>query len=230
MIPVVDLLAEPVLNGGAGLVDPFRTPGANLLQMLRDDLRNGVGKSLLLQIAGDLCALRAGQQRIHVRLIGAKRPVIEVRRVMKMVRYALCVQFDIEHLLRDGTPVAILEATRVLDGVLHIEEDSWTGPGIPLVYEYGSPAKQIAMPVEREIERSIKKRMAWADKSCEGLSLRRYEVFLEGDALIAGLDSFAGSNQAVAVADSGRNASDLVSAGLALTRDAAQVLEGFQKE
>jgi hypothetical protein len=86
------------------------------------------------------------------------------------------------------------------------------------------------MPVEREIERSIKKRMAWADKSCEGLSLRRYEVFLEGDALIAGLDSFAGSNQAVAVADSGRNASDLVSAGLALTRDAAQVLEGFQEE
>jgi hypothetical protein len=86
------------------------------------------------------------------------------------------------------------------------------------------------MPVEREIERGIKKGMAWADKSCEGLSLRRDQVLLEGDALIAGLNRFAGSNQSVTVADSGRNASDLVSAGLALTRDAAQVLEGFQEE
>jgi len=149
---------------------------------------------------------------------------------MNVARRALCVQLDIEHLLRDGAPGAIFEATRILDGVLHIEEDSWTGPGIPLVNKEGSPAKQIAMPVEREIKRGIKKRMAWADKSCEGLSLRRYQVLLEGDSLIAGLNRFAGSNQSVAVADSGWNASDLISAGLALTRDAAQVLEGFQKE
>jgi hypothetical protein len=140
------------------------------------------------------------------------------------------IQLDIEHLFRDGAPVAILEPTCILDGVFHIEEDSWTGPGIPFVNKHCAPAKQIAMPVEREIERCIKERMAWADKSCKGLPLRRYQVLLEGDALIAGLNCFAGSNKAVAVADGSRNASDLVSARLALTRDTAQVLKGFQKE
>jgi len=58
------------------------------------------------------------------------------------------------------------------------------------------------MTVEREIEGGIKEWMSWAYKGSQRLPLRRYQVFLESDSFITGLNRFAGSNQAVAVADS----------------------------
>ena len=148
-----------------------------------------MSKSLLLQVACDPSALRAGQQGIHAWLIRAERTVIEVRRIMQMCALP-CVQLDVKHLLRDGTPVAVLQQARILDGVLHVKQDSRHGAGIALVHKDGTAAKQIAVTVEREVERSIKERMSWADESCKGLSLRRNQVLLERNALVARLDSF----------------------------------------
>ena len=61
VIPVVDLFGQAVLDRGAGLVDPFETPAADLLQMLGDDVSDGVALSLLFQLARDPCTFGASE-------------------------------------------------------------------------------------------------------------------------------------------------------------------------
>ena len=57
------------------------------------------------------------------------------------------------------------------------------------------------MALKRQIERGIQQRVAGADKSREGLALRRNEGFLEGNALVARQYRFADADEAVAVAE-----------------------------
>ena len=52
MVPVADFLREPILDRGAGFVDPGAAPVAHLLQVLRHDFGDGVGQCLLLQDPG----------------------------------------------------------------------------------------------------------------------------------------------------------------------------------
>ena len=47
VIPVVDLLRQTVFDRCAGLIDPFDTPATDFLQMLGDDLSDGVTLGLL---------------------------------------------------------------------------------------------------------------------------------------------------------------------------------------
>ena len=53
MIPKIDLLCQSVLDRRACLSDPINAPLAYFLEMLRNNVRDGMGLSLLLQVFRD---------------------------------------------------------------------------------------------------------------------------------------------------------------------------------
>src|SRR2546427_3820477 len=72
--------------------------------------------------------------------------------------------------------------------------------------------------------------MAGADQCGEWLTLRRHQLLLEGDPLVAGKDRLTDADQAIPVAHEGRNVGNLEAAWLSLLRRSAQALERFQEE
>ena len=72
--------------------------------------------------------------------------------------------------------------------------------------------------------------MAGADERRQRLPWRRYQVLLEGDALVARQDGLAEADQSIAIAHWCRNMGDLVAARFALLHRAAEALEGFEEE
>ena len=72
------------------------------------------------------------------------------------------------------------------------------------------------MALQGQVERGVEQRVAGADKGGERLALRRDQILLEGDALVARQHRLADADQAVAVADRRGHVGDLVAARLAL--------------
>ena len=175
-------------------------------------------------------ALGAGEQVGHRGLVLGERAVVEVGGVLEMARVALGVHLDVEHAPRDGAALARWQQARVLDGVLQGEEHARARAGVALVHQHRAALQQIAMALEREVERGVEQRVARADEGRERLALRRDQVLLEGDALVARKHRIARTDLAVAVAHRRRDVGDLVAARLALADRAAQALEGFQEE
>src|SRR6266446_6631897 len=103
---------------------------------------------------------------------------------MQVARLASRVQFDIQHLLRDGAALATPHATGVLQGVLQVEEHTRCRARIALVYQYRATTQKIAMAFECQVEGGIQQRMARADKGRQGLALWCDKRFLKGDALV----------------------------------------------
>ena len=66
MIPISDLLGEPVLYRRFGLGDEWESSVSNLSQMLRYNVNHGVALRLLLQIAGNPCTFGSVEDRLHV--------------------------------------------------------------------------------------------------------------------------------------------------------------------
>ena len=71
MVPVDDFLGKPVLDRRFGLGDQPESAVTDFLQMLRHNLSYGVCLRLLLQLAGDPCALWTAEDRVNVRLVSA---------------------------------------------------------------------------------------------------------------------------------------------------------------
>ena len=86
------------------------------------------------------------------------------------------------------------------------------------------------MALEGEVDDRVEQRMARADEGGQRLALRRDQRLLEGDALVAGQHRLADADQAVAVADRGRDVGDLVAARLALLGRAAEAPERLEEE
>jgi hypothetical protein len=114
--------------------------------------------------------------------------------------------------------------------MLHVKQDSRHSAGIALIHKDRAAAKQIAVTIEREVKRSVQERMSRAEKCSKRLALRRNQIFLERNTLVPWLDSLAGSNQPVAVANCTRNVRYLVTPRLALSSDTAEDLEGFEEK
>src|SRR5207247_9090800 len=95
------------------------------------------------------------------------------------------IQLDIQHLLGNHAALPCPRKTRILNGMLQIEQYPWRIAGIALIHQDGAAAQQIAITFQCEIEHRIEQRMAWADKRGERWSLRRYERLFEGNALMA---------------------------------------------
>ena len=66
MVPVGDLLGQPILDRGLGLGDQLEASRADLLQMLGYDVGYRVLLSRALQVAGDPTAFGALQNRRDV--------------------------------------------------------------------------------------------------------------------------------------------------------------------
>jgi hypothetical protein len=63
VIPVSDFLCQTILDRGPDLLDPTQAPPPDLLDVLRNDLRNGVALRPLLERASDPAALGPVEQR-----------------------------------------------------------------------------------------------------------------------------------------------------------------------
>src|SRR4030042_342602 len=72
--------------------------------------------------------------------------------------------------------------------------------------------------------------MARTDEGGQGLTLRRNQLLLEGDTLVARKHRFTDADQAVTVAHRGRDVGDLISARLALPGRSAKEAEGFEEK
>ena len=129
VIPVVDLLRQPVLHRGLGLVDSRHRPPTNLANVIRHDVRDCVRLSVGFQVARQPGGLWAGQNRGEIRLGRLERPEVQVRRVVQMPGLTRRVQLDVEHSLRDDAAVATASRDRVLNRVLQVEDDARRLPG-----------------------------------------------------------------------------------------------------
>ena len=122
VIPVGDLLGQPVLDGRLGLGDQRQLAAPHLRQVLRHHVRHGIALRLLLQLAGDPGAFGPVEDRVDARLTLSQRPVVEIGRVVQMAHRAVGVEFHIEHPLGNDAAFASARQAGVLDGMFEIEE------------------------------------------------------------------------------------------------------------
>ena len=230
VVPVGDLLGQPVLHRDFGLGDELELAVPHLLEVLRHDLGDGVALRLLLDLASDPRALGPVEDRLHARFALGQRPVVEVGRVVEVAGRPVGVELDVEHPLGDDATLARAGEARVLDRMLDVEQHSRPSPWVALVHQHRAALEQVAMAFEREVDDRVEQRMARADEGGQGLAVRRHQILLEGDALVAGQHRLADADQAVAVAHRGRDVGDLVAARLPLLGRAAQKPERLVEE
>jgi hypothetical protein len=155
VIPVINFLCQTVFYRRLGFGDEFQFPRPDLFEMLRHHIGDRVGLRLLLEIATDPGAFGAADDRHDIGLVGAKRPIIQIRRIMKVSDGSGRIHLDIEHALGDDTPVPCPRHARVLDGVLEVEQHPRLVARIALVDEHRPSPQQIAVPLNDEVERRI---------------------------------------------------------------------------
>ena len=88
VVPVGDLLGQPVLHRRLGLGDELELAVAHLLEVLRHDLGDRVALRLLLELAVDPRALGPIEDRVDARFALGQRPVVEVGRIVEVARRA----------------------------------------------------------------------------------------------------------------------------------------------
>ena len=122
VVPVGDLLSQPILDRGLGPGDQLQPRRADLLQMVGHDVGYRVFLSRALQIAGNPSAFGTLQNRRDVRVLGCQRAVIEICGVARMARGVCAVNFHVEQALGDNAPVAAAGYAGVLDRVFEVEQ------------------------------------------------------------------------------------------------------------
>ena len=88
------------------------------------------------------------------------------------------VQFDVQHPFGNDAAFTGSGHTRILDGVLQVEEHTRTGACIAFVHQNGAAAEQVAVPFNRQVDGRVKKRMPRADECGKRLSLWRERASL----------------------------------------------------
>jgi hypothetical protein len=114
--------------------------------------------------------------------------------------------------------------------VLEIEEHAGRDARIALVHQHRTPAQEIAVTLQREVDGRVEQRVAGADEGGQRLPLRRHEPLLEGDPFIAWQHRLTDADEAVAVPDRSRHVRHLVPAWLALLHGAAEAPERLEEE
>ena len=171
VIPVAYLLREAVLHRRLGFCDQLNLARPHFLEMLRHHIGDRIGLRLLLKVPAYPGALRPSDNRRDVGLVGAQRPVIQIRRILKMAGVAGRIHLDVEHSLGDDPSFPRSGYARILDRVLKVEEHPRLGPGVALVDEHRPSAQEIAVPLDNEIERRIEQRMSGANERSKRLAL-----------------------------------------------------------
>ena len=129
VVPVGDLLGEPVLDRDFGLGDELELGVPHLLEMFRHDMDDGIALGLPLDLAVDPRALGPLEDRIDAGLARGQGPVVEVGRVVDVAGRPVAVELDVEHALGNDATFARAGEARVLDRVLDVEQHARPGPG-----------------------------------------------------------------------------------------------------
>ena len=125
-----------------------------------------------------------------------------------------------------GFPVAVVRASWTLCSSSTTADNA--SPGIGFVDQDCALPHQIAVLLAYDADHSFEKRVAGSDEDGDGLLVDL--VLIEADALVAPLDSSAGTNLPVAFANGGWNVGDLPAAFLAPFHASAKMLEGFHEK
>lgn len=120
MVPIIDFLGEPFLDGCFGLVNERFLVAAHFVQVRRDEVQGGILQNLRLKLLPQPHRFRhLGEQGQFVRV---QRSVVEVRGVTSGGRAALVVDFHELHLLGNDTAVPSAIHAGILDRVFQVDE------------------------------------------------------------------------------------------------------------
>ena len=135
-----------------------------------------------------------------------QRSIVEIGRVVQVAGVAVRVELDIEHALRDDATITGSSRARVLDRVLEVEEDAWLSARVAFVDQHRPRRSRSRCRSRVRSIDGIQQWMAWAHKSRGRLALGRHERLLERNALVALKHGFADSDEAISIANRGRDA------------------------
>ena len=122
VVPVSDLLGQPVLHGRFGFADQFELGFAYVRQVLRHDVGNGVALCLLLQFTVDPLAFRPAEQGLAIRLACGQWAIVEIGGVVNVAGFTVCTHLDIQHAPGNDTAFAGAGKPGVLNGMFQIEQ------------------------------------------------------------------------------------------------------------
>ncbi len=111
-----------------------------------------------------------------------------------------------------------------------IKEHPWAFARIPLVDQNCTATHEVAVPLQREIKRRIKKRMSRTHERRQGLSLRSDKVLREYDALVSREYGFPQADQAIPVPYRSGNPRSFIATVFALAGRSPEVLESLKEE
>ena len=153
VIPVVDLLGEPILHRGLRFVDQLFLAVSQFAQVPRHKMQGGVfhghGFQAALYPFGGLERLQG------LNFFGRQRPVVEIRGRTGVRCLSVGIDFDELHPLGYNAAIAGAVGAGVLDGVFQ-EEQSARPVGLIGVVDKNRPAfQQVAMPLDDQVERGI---------------------------------------------------------------------------
>jgi len=222
-VPVVDLLGEPVLDGGQRLVDQRLVALAQGLHMAGHKLGDGVGPHPLLK----LLAVQplAFQHGLEARpFLGGARAVVQVGRVAGVAHGPRAVDLHEVHFFGDRR-VVIAGAEAVLHLLLQVEEGARPVAGVGVIDQDRALPEHALVALQDQVDHRVQQRVAGAEEVGVGLAGHVDQVLVEADALVL-LQHRDGRLQRFGVAaDRRRDARDLVAARLAVADHAAQLPE-----
>src|SRR5690606_6105385 len=117
-----------------------------------------------------------------------------------------------------------------LDAMVEHAQHARAHAVVLLVHEDRAALEQIAIGLERQVQRRVEQRMARTDEGCERLTVLGNEPLFENDPLIALEDRFADANLPVPTSDDCRYMRHLVTPALSLAHSTAEAREGLEKE
>src|SRR5438477_491252 len=95
------------------------------------------------------------------------------------------VQFNVQHAFGHDAAFAGACDGRVLNGMFKVKQDARIQSQIALVHQHCATTEQVAVSLQRQIDRCVEQWMPWADERSEWLTLRSDERLLERDSLVA---------------------------------------------
>ena len=169
VVPVGDLLGQPVLHRGFGLVDQLELARRAPPEVLRHDMGDGVALRLLLQLPRRSRHTRAARGSPQRR--ARRRPAAGSRGRARSADVRAC-PVGVESRRRASAwrrpALARAGEARVLDRVLKVEQHPRLGARVALVHQHRAALQQVAVALEGEVDDRVEQRMAGQTKAASG--------------------------------------------------------------
>src|SRR5262249_47088196 len=128
--------------------------------MLWHHAGNRVLLGSLFKAAVNPCELWSVENGFQLRVFGTKRAVIQVGRIVYVPSVAGGVYLNVQHPLGNYPALACARNASVLHSMLQVKEHARLITRIAVIDEHSATPQQVTMAFERQINCSIKQRMA----------------------------------------------------------------------